>query len=217
MIEATLNFFESISKTMPLPAYILIGSLAEEIIAFIPSPFILTLSGSLAASQGQNIFFLVLLGLIATFAKTIGSYVFYIIADKAEDIITGKFGRVFGLSHKGIESIGKKLEKSSRDEVAIFFLRATPLVPTAPVSIVAGILKLELKSYLLASAAGLFVRSMFFLYLGYTAKGTLDDLSNQLSGLESIGRILLLVLAGIGLVWFYKKRKSVTKDQDKSK
>ena len=100
MIEATLNFFENISKTMPLPAYILIGSLAEEIIAFIPSPFILTLSGSLAASQGQNIIFLFLLGFIATFAKTIGSYVFYIIADKAEDIITGKFGRIFGLSHK---------------------------------------------------------------------------------------------------------------------
>jgi len=198
---------------MPLPLFILLGSLVEEIIAFIPSPFILTLSGSLATTQNQNIFYLIMLGIIATAAKTLGSYVFYIIADKTEDIITGRFGKFLGISHKGIESIGKKLEKSSRDEIAIFLLRATPLIPSAPVSIVAGILKLELKSYLLASAAGLFVRSMFFLYLGYTAKGTLDDLSNQLASFESIGRIILLVLAFIALVWFYKKRKTITKAQ----
>lgn len=211
MIESVLNTLESLSKAMPLPVFVLVGTFAEEIIAIIPSPFILTLAGSLAASKNEGIFYIFILALVATIAKTIGSYLFYFIGDKAEDIITGKFGRVFGLSHKSIESIGKKLEKSSRDEVAIFLLRATPLIPSAPVSIVAGILKLEIKSYLIASAAGLFMRSIFFLYLGYTAQGTLDDLTKQLSSYETYGKIALLILAVVALFIFYKKRKSLTK------
>lgn len=209
MILSALNLLETTATTLPLPAFVLLGSLFEEIISFIPSPFVLTLAGSLAAAQNSGFIYLVLLAFIAAIAKTAGSYVFYLLADKMEDLLTSKFGRVFGLNHKSIESIGKKLEKSSRDEVAIFLLRATPLIPSAPVSIVAGILKLEIKSYLLASAAGMFVRALFFLYMGYTATGTIDDLTNQLSSYETYGKIALLVIGALGLVVFYRKRKSL--------
>jgi membrane protein DedA with SNARE-associated domain len=209
MIESFLNLLEQTAQSLPLPLFVLIGSLTEELISFIPSPFVLTLAGSLAKAQNSNLLYLVMLAAIAAVAKTAGSYVFYVLADKLEDLITGKFGKVFGLSHKNIEAIGKKLEKSSSDEVAIFLLRATPLIPSAPVSIVAGILKLQVKSYLLASAAGMFVRSLFFLYLGYTATGTISDVTNQLSSYETYGKIILLILATIGLVWFYRKRKAL--------
>lgn len=208
MIESSLQILQQTAQVLPLPIFVLLGSLTEELLSFIPSPFVLTLAGSLAKAQNSNLYYLVMLALIAALAKTAGSYVFYVLADKLEDVITGKFGKVFGLSHKSIEAVGKKLEQSSRDEVAIFLLRATPLIPSAPVSILAGVLKLQVKSYLIASAAGMFVRSLFFLYLGYTATGAISDMTNKLSGYETYGKIFLLVVAGIGLVAFYRKRKT---------
>lgn len=208
-MQSVLSYLESISAILPLPLFVLIGSLAEEIIAPIPSPFVLTLAGSLAAAQNVNFISLIGLALIAALAKTAGSYLFYVVADKTEDILTGKFGRLIGFSHKSIESIGKKLEKSSRDEIAIFLLRATPLIPTAPVSVVAGLVKLEVKRYLIASFAGLWVRAIFFLYMGYTAQGTLSDLTNQLSGYETYGKIFLLLMGVVGVVYFYRKRKKI--------
>ncbi len=210
MIESALNGLENLAQAVPLPLFVLLGSLTEEIIAFIPSPFVLTLAGSLAAAQNSSLAYLVLLALAAAAAKTVGGYLFYVVADKAEDVVMAKSKRLFGFSHKSIEAIGKRLEKSSRDEVAIFLLRATPLIPSAPVSIVAGILKLQLKSYLLASFAGLFMRSLFFLYLGYTATGTLDEVTKQLSSYESYGKIIFLILAAAGMVWFYRKRRELS-------
>lgn len=210
MIESSLTALKNLAGSLPLPLFVLLGSLIEELIAFIPSPFVLTLAGSLAAAQKSGLLYLVLLALIAAAAKTAGGFLFYFLADKLEDVVMKKSKRFFGLSHRSIEAIGKRLEQSSRDEVAIFLLRATPLIPSAPVSVVAGILKLEVKSYLLASFGGLFVRSLFFLYLGFTATGTIDDLTSQLSGYETIGKIILLVLAGAGLVWFYRKRRELS-------
>jgi len=211
MIEASLTILETIAESVPLPLFVLIASIIEELIAFIPSPFVLTLAGSSAAAQGSNFLYLVVLALIATLAKTAGAYFFYYVADKLEDVVTSKFGKVFGFSHKSIESIGAKLQKSSSDEVAIFLLRAMPLIPSTPVSIVAGILKIDLKRYLLASAAGLFVRCMFFVYLGYTATGTLEDLTNQIGGYELYGKIALLILGAIGVIWFWRKRRELVR------
>jgi lysozyme family protein len=45
--------------------------------------------------------------------------------------------------------------------------------------------------------------------MGYTATGTIDDLTNQLSSYETYGKIALLVIGALGLVVFYRKRKSL--------
>lgn len=207
MLDSLLQYLQTISLAMPLPLFIIAGSLVEEAIAIIPSPFVTTLAGSIAAQQNSNYAYLVALAVLAGAAKTLGCYVYYVLADKAEDILSSRFGKYLGISHKSIEAIGKKFEQGKRDDIVLFLLRATPLMPTAPISLAAGIIKVNMKHYLWASFAGLTVRSLFFIYLGYTTTGTLSNLQDTIGSYEMYGKIALLVLFAVALVVFWKQRR----------
>lgn len=208
IITEFTNLLASFSNTVPLPLFIVIAAFIEEVIAPIPSPFVMTISGSLIASQGQSILFLGAMAVLGAFSKTAGSYIIYFIADKLEDVLINKFGKFLGVSHEDTEGIGKMFGKGMRDDVAIFLMRAIPIMPTAPVSVVAGLLKFNLKTYLIASFCGLIVRNIFYLYFGYVGIGALEALNSNLQSLETIGYgVLFLFLAGLTL-WFYKKRRA---------
>jgi membrane protein DedA with SNARE-associated domain len=207
MLDSILQYLQQISLAMPLPLFVVAGSLLEEAIAIIPSPFVTTLAGSIAAQQNSNYFYLALLAILAGAAKTLGSWVYYVVADKAEDILASKYGKYLGVSHKSIESIGKKFEQGKRDDIVLFLLRATPLMPTAPISLAAGIIKVNMRHYLWATFAGLTVRSFFFIYLGYTTTGTLTSLQETIGSYEVYGKIALLVLFALALAWFWKQRR----------
>ena len=187
-------------------------TILEEIIAPIPSPLVMTLGGSLAASLHKNIPYLFLLALTGTAGKTIGSYVIYIIADKFEDILSTKVGKWIGITHAQIEDIGARLGKGWKDSVVIFALRAIPIMPTAPVSLVAGILKIDIKTYLVSSALGIFVRNMFYLYIGFTSLDALEKINTNLASLESIGSIIVLLFIVTLAYYMYKKRQNLWKE-----
>jgi membrane protein DedA with SNARE-associated domain len=208
MIDRLLNFLTEISEFLPVPAFTFIGSFVEEILAPIPSPFVMTLAGSLAKTQNEPIFFLLFLAIIGSIGKTIGSVIIYVIADKFEDVITSKFGKFIGLSHKQITSIHGKLEQGIGEWFILFILRALPVMPTAPVSAAAGILEMDKKTYITSTAAGLVVRNLFYLYLGYTSTDALSNLNNNLDSIESIGYGLILVfLIGVVFLIYRARRK----------
>lgn len=208
LISEFTNLLASFSDTVPLPLFVIIAAFIEEVIAPIPSPFVMTISGSLIASQGQTLVYLALMAVLGAFSKTVGSYIIYYIADKLEDVLVDKFGRFLGVSHEDTEGIGKMFTKGMRDDVAIFLSRAIPIMPTAPVSVVAGLLKFNLKTYLVASFLGLIVRNLFYLYLGYVGIDALESLNENLKSLETIGYVILfLFLVGLTF-WFYKKRRA---------
>lgn len=197
---------------MPLPWFTFLGAILEEIIVPIPSPLVMTLGGSLAASVESGAPYLLLLALTGTAGKSIGSYGIYLIADKMEDVVTGRFGKYIGISHIQIEAIGKRLGKGWKDNVAIFLLRALPIMPTAPVSIVAGLLKMDVKGYVISTALGVFVRNIFYLYLGYTSLGALENINENLASWESIGSITILILIAALVLYIYKKRRELWKE-----
>lgn len=208
LIAEFTQMLASFSNTVPLPLFVTLAAFVEEVIAPIPSPFVMTISGSLIAAQGQGLVFLVAMAVLGSLSKTMGSYIIYFIADKLEDVVINKFGKFLGVTHNDTEGIGKMFGKGMRDDVTIFLMRAIPIMPTAPVSVVAGILKFDLKTYLLASFMGLIVRNIFYLYLGYVGIGALESINSNLQSLETIGYgALFIFLVGLTL-WFYTKRRA---------
>jgi len=207
MIDYFIDQLKALAELVPLPIFTFLGALVEEVIAPIPSPVVMTLAGSFAAAEQQSILYLLFLALVGTIGKTIGMFVVYIISRTFENVVTNKFGKFVGITDKQVEKISAKLGKGWKDNVALFLLRAAPIVPTAPVSIVAGLLRLDLKSYLISSAAGVFVRNVFYLYLGFTSVGALEKINDNLDSLETIGYVIILL--GIGVIVFYiwKKRR----------
>lgn len=202
-----IDFVHQIAEAVPLPWFTAIASLAEEVIAIIPSPFVMTLAGSLAASLEHHWSYLILLAVIGAVAKTFGSWIIYIIADKAEDILIDKFGRVLGVSHQDTEGLGKLFNHGRRDDFIIFASRALPIMPTAPISVVAGLLKLNIKTYLLSTFFGLVLRNLFYLYVGFTSLGALESVNDNLDSLENIGYVVLFFAMFGLMIWFYRQRR----------
>lgn len=203
-----LNYIQSLAKLVPLPLFTILGSFIEEVIAPIPSPLIMTLSGSLASSQKQPLTIIFYLALIGALSKTVGAWLVYFIADKLEDIIIDRFGKILGVSHKDTEGFGQYLNKGRRDYFVLFFLRALPIIPTAPVSVVSGLIKVNLKTYISASFFGTIFRNLFYLYLGYTSLEKLTSINSSLSSAESLGQTLLFfIILGLIAFWVYRKRR----------
>lgn len=205
------NLLTATSQNVPVTWFVFIGALVEEIIAPIPSPLVMTLAGSLAEVAGRSVGFLAVLALIGAVAKTFGSWVLYVLADKAEDVLLGKFGKLLGVSHGEVEKMGKIFSKGKRDDLVIFGLRALPIVPTAPVSLVAGLLKLNLRTYLTATFVGITVRNILYLYLGYSGLTTLDALNENLEAWETWGYVGIFLAVAALIFWFYKNRQKINK------
>ncbi len=82
--------------------------------------------------------------LAATTGKVLGYWGIYTIADKLEDLFMKTFGKKIGVSHEQIEKIGSLFSGTRRDEWFIFIVRFLPVLPSAPITITAGVIKLPL-------------------------------------------------------------------------
>lgn len=207
LLSPIIEYLKTLSTTVPLPFFTTAGAALEEIIAPIPSPLVMTLAGSLAASASKHWLYLVYLAIIGSIAKTAASYVVYFVSDKAEDFVLTKFGRFVGVSHKEVEKLGSQLSGGWTDHLVLLALRAIPIIPTAPVSIIAGLLKIEIWTFLWTTVVGYAVRNYFYLYLGATSLGALESLNEGLDSVEKIGYLIVFGLLVAITIFFYKKRQ----------
>lgn len=209
--QITSEFIELLKVTaniLPLPWFALLGSFVEEIIAPIPSPLVMMLAGSIAASKDHGFIYMGVVVLIATASKTIASYLMYLLADKAEDVVLQRFGRFLGISHKQVESIGQHLNKGRRDAVVLALLRAVPIIPTSPVSIICGMIKLNVRTYITSTFIGTFIRNVFYLAVSYTGVNAMEAIITKLDNLEMIGYVIvLLIVVGIIGYLYYQRYK----------
>ena len=207
-MEQIISLIKNLATTIPLDGFAFIGSFMEEIIAPIPSPLVMTTAGTLAHTQNHTLLYLFWLALAASAGKTIASWVYYVLADKTEDLILTRFGKFIGISHKEIESIGKHFNGTWRDDVILLVVRALPIMPTSLVSVVCGFIKLNMRTYLQSTFIGYFIRSFIFLCLGYTGIATYGNLSGEFVSIESIVKIVIGTGLFLFLIWvFYKRAK----------
>lgn len=205
MLDSLIHI-EKFANQIPLELFVTIGSLLEELIAPIPSPAVMTTSGSLLHSQGYHISYILILALLSSLGKTLGSIIFYKVSDKAEDILLGKFGKFIGISHKSVEHIGKHFNGTHKDFFVLLLLRALPVVPSTPTSVLCGIIKLNLKTFTLATFVGNIIRGLFFLYIGYTGISTLN---NGIEGIESLVTLAIAGIIGIVIIYSYIHRSKL--------
>jgi len=207
LLNPIIEYLKLLSQTVPLPIFTALGAAIEELIAPIPSPLVMTLAGSLTLASGASYTVLFYLALVGSVAKTIASLLVYLVSDKAEDLILGKFGRYLGITHQEIEQFGGYLSGGWKDDLVMLALRAIPVIPTSPVSIISGLLKLRLSTYLWTTLVGYTVRNLFYLYLGFTSIGALESLNEGLDNLENIGYLILFFLLAFLTLFFYQKRR----------
>lgn len=213
MVETVTEYLLTWARVVPLELFTFAGSFIEEVLAPIPSPIVMTVTGSIAAAQEKPMAYLIVLSLIGAAGKTIGAVIVYAVADKAEDLIFGKLGKYLGVSHAEVETFGKRIKGTWKDYVLLFFLRALPIMSSAVVSVGAGVIKVPMRVYLPTTILGTIIRDFFYLYVGFTG---IETLQRMVNGFESIeGMIEAAVAVAIVLVfgWIYWKRKMHRNDK----
>jgi membrane protein DedA with SNARE-associated domain len=130
-----IAWLESLATQIPLPLFTFIGGFIEEVLAPIPSPFVMMLAGTVGKSQAYTLLTLLFIAAVGAAGKTLGAWILYFIGDKAEDFALGKFGKFIGIEQKDVESIGNYFKGGAKDWLVMITMRAIPIMPTSPLSL----------------------------------------------------------------------------------
>ncbi len=202
--------------SVPLEWFVFLGSFAEEVISPIPSALIMGTAGSLALIQGKAFWYVIWLAVIGNVGKTLGAWLYYVLGDKLEDLLIRPINRLLGIRHEEIENIGKRFVGHHwKDGGVLFFLRLIPFFPATPVSLACGIIKMDIRVYLLATYAGNFFKDLFYIYVGYAGLAAFHTLARKLDhvkfGIDVLVGIVIIAFLfslyihrGRGKEWFEK-------------
>ncbi len=189
------------AHTLSLPVFVCIASFVEEVVAPIPSPTIMMLTGSLAKVQEYSLLGLIPLILLGTLGKTLGAFLVYMISDKAENLVMHSWGAFFGVSRTQVEDLGKKLGNGYRDYILLTILRALPFIPSVVISVGSGLLKIPLRLFIVTTVLGTIIRDGIYLYVGYQGTEFLVGMLRKADGIESYVEILVLTLVCALIGW----------------
>jgi membrane protein DedA with SNARE-associated domain len=214
MLKPITDWLLSTAQVVPLELFAFFGSFVEELLAPIPSPIVMTVTGSIADAQGKPFAYLFVLSVIAALGKTLGAIIIYVVADKAEDILVGKFGKLIGVTHEEVEKLGARFSGGWKDFALLLFLRALPIMSSAVVSICSGIIAVRFSFYVLSTFLGTIIRDFFYLYVGYTGIDALYQLVNGFDSVESMIQSGIALLIGLGILWIAWKRRKDGSNSD---
>lgn len=184
------------AQSLPLGVFAFVASAIEEIIAPIPSPTVMVVTGSFAHFQGYSAFGLIPLALIAALGKTFGAIVVYEIARRAEYFIMRMMGAFFNVTEADVTKLGSKLGKGKKDYVFLTFLRALPIMPSVVVSVGSGVLKVAFPLFIVSTFLGTIIRDSFYLYAGYFSIAAFQKMIVSFGRIETfieMGTLFLVV------------------------
>jgi len=207
MFTEIIHWLEAFAQSVPLSLFVFVGGIIEEVIAPIPSPLVASLAGSIAATQGLGLAGLAIICVVATVGKTLGATIFYGLGIVFKDLAVPRFGKYVGVTEKDLTSFGRHFNGSKRDILMLIVIRAIPVMPSTPISLLCGTLNINAKTFFSASLLGFYVREMIFMLIGYTGLSALDSLMNGLDMAETILKIVVVVAFLAVLGWLFWKRK----------
>jgi len=209
LIAPIITYLEKLAQYVPLEVFTVVGTFLEEVIAPIPSPFVLTTAGTITKAQNNPLSYIIFIAVLASLSKTFGGWLLYKITDKLEDVFTSKIGKFVGITSNDVERIGKYFNGGKKDWLVLFTLRSVPIFPSSPISITSGLIKIKMKTFLVTTFLGTIIRNLCYLYLGYAGLAASEEVMRGLNKSETVGEIIVVSLIGLALLWGYKKRKQI--------
>jgi membrane protein DedA with SNARE-associated domain len=195
-----------LSFTTPLELFSFIGSFVEEVIPPIPSSLVTVSAGSMLAARHSLWFYVIWLAIFSALGKCIGATIIYFLASKIESAVIPRYGKYFGISQAEIEKFSQRFGKGWKDDITIFILRSLPIVPSFTVSIGSGILKLNFRTYLIATFFGTIIRDGILIALGYAGIDVYKKVSHWFDA-TGIFVGCILVVGCIFLIYVVVKKK----------
>ena len=203
----------SLAHMVPLEGFVLVASIVEEIVAPIPSSALMFFAGSVAKLNNYSVWDLMVLSILGAIGKTIGAHVVYVIVDRTEDVLLGKWGKHLGVQHEDIEKLGTKLTGGIRDYIVLIGLRATPIIPSVILSVGGGLLKIPRKLFLISTFVGTIFRDGLYLVAGFFGIGILQHIIDRANKIEHYIEIGFGIIIVAGLGYYFRKKINSKKEQ----
>lgn len=194
-LDGITNYLTTLAHTLPLPLFVIIGSVVEEIISPIPATLILGLAGGLVATNGNGVLYLSGLTLLATIGKTLAAWVTYWAGRLLGKIVIKKWGYVLGISYEQLIETSHEIRKHKGSWKWIFAMRALPIAPSGAVSIAAGIIYTHQRVFLTATFLGYIVRNVLTAATGYFGLDVILNWDEHVS--DPVVLILFIALAAV--------------------
>jgi membrane protein DedA with SNARE-associated domain len=189
---------------------VFIGGIIEEIVVPIPSPLVSMAGGAFLVEKGEVAIISLIKKVVLPFSlgATLGSSFVYLLAFFGGRFLIDRVQRYLGFDWQMVEKTRKRFIKGYRDELAIFLLRAVPVVPVSLISGVCGAVRLDWKEFSLFTFFGLLVRSFILGFLGWQLGIAYEPVAHGIDKVENL-IFLLIVLSGLGILGFlyYKREK----------
>jgi len=206
IINSIMTYLEGMATKVPVELFTFFGTILEEVLAPIPSPFVMGITGGIAQAQNKTFAYLIIIAIIGAFSRVIGASFLYAIADKAEDLVITKLGKFVGISHKEVESLGAKFSGNTKDYLTLTILRSIPVLSSSPISVICGLIKLNLKVFIIGTFIGSIFRNLFFLYIGYAGLSTAESFMKGLDTASNIGKAALILGLIGGYLYFHHQQ-----------
>ncbi len=208
MINTFILQLEVVIKEYGAMGVIFAGFL-EEIIAPIPSSLVAMFAGFLLVPTEFTwlpaiIIASLKVALPMSLGVTAGSLIFYAVAYFGGKPIIVRYGKWFGVSWTKIEQAERQFIKGYADELILFVTRALPIFPNVAISIFCGIIRYPIRTFLLITFLGSFIRSLVMAMIGWQARDA------YIVYADTIDQIEIFVFAGIVLalaVFFLLRQK----------
>ncbi len=186
---------------VPAPAiyaFIVVWLAAESCGLPLPNELVLLAAGSLA---GQRVLSPVLLVLVAVTASLLGASAAYEIGRRGGRAAVMRFGKYIRLDEARLDAVERWFER--RGAVAIGIARITPFVRTVA-SFPAGMLRLPVRGFLLATAVGSLVWCTVMVTLGVLL-GANYVVALRLIERYTLPAILVLGALFVGYLWLHNR------------
>jgi membrane protein DedA with SNARE-associated domain len=209
-MDSLLEKFESLQAVLmqfPVLVYVFLGTIIEEVVSPIPSPIILASAGFIIDSQEKGVLFLFLAAFVGMVGKMLGTMLYYFAGLKGEEFLDKKIVRVLGLSSLDVDKYGNFFEDSKKGMFLFLMLRILPIFPSSPVSLVAGMIKVEMRKFVVLSSIGIFFRNLLLLAFGYFSYENMDYVLEIITDLENkLGEALILFVIVAFALYAYKNK-----------
>ncbi len=175
----------------------------------LPSEIVLPFVGIMAVEYNMNIYMVIILSVVG---GIVGSLTNYYIGYKYGNPLLFKLKEKYPKTQKAIRESNNVMEKY--DKISVMFSRLIPLLRTM-ISIVAGVNKMNVYSFISYSTIGITVWNTFLITVGYFVGDNMNTIHKILTTYtkSSIG-VLLIVVVLIVSIWKIKKIKNKSTDEE---
>ncbi|MDD1763310.1 MAG: VTT domain-containing protein [Methanobacteriaceae archaeon] len=188
---------------------VFLGCILEQIIVPIPASLIV-ISSSIIILKGVSPsisslgVLLIKIVIPASLGTTIGSLFYYYLAYKLEKPFIERTGKYLGVSLEDVADVEKRFKESHFDDLSIFLARCIPIIPSIAINLFCGLIRYDLKMYLITTFFGSLVQIFAWGLLAWIFGNIYQALEDEVA---MLGNIVTLIIIIVVLCYVIKKRR----------